>query len=100
MNFKELKNFYQTNQLQTDEVKVVNEYIANAVLSFNPSTVFEFGCNNGKNGGRICWVVAGTFCDGKVQGIFAQKYRKCLKCVFLSNVIEEDSFIFKPELHL
>ncbi len=32
--------------------------------------------------GRVCWVVAGTFCEGKVQGTFAQKYRNCMKCGF------------------
>ncbi len=32
--------------------------------------------------GRVCWVVAGTFCEGKVQGTFAQKYEDCRKCDF------------------
>jgi hypothetical protein len=26
--------------------------------------------NAGRNGGRICWAVAGTFCDNQVQGTF------------------------------
>ncbi len=34
------------------------------------------------NFGRICWAVAGTFCEGKVQGTFAQKYEDCRKCPF------------------
>lgn len=34
------------------------------------------------NFGRICWAVAGTFCEGKVQGTFAQKYADCRKCDF------------------
>jgi len=34
------------------------------------------------NFGRVCWVVAGTFCEGKVQGTFAQKYEDCRKCDF------------------
>jgi two-component system NtrC family sensor kinase len=34
------------------------------------------------NFGRICWAVAGTFCEGKVQGTFAQKYEDCGKCDF------------------
>lgn len=34
------------------------------------------------NFGRVCWVVAGTFCEGKVQGTFAQKYEDCRKCEF------------------
>ncbi len=32
------------------------------------------------NFGRICWAVAGTFCESKVQGTFAQKYEDCRKC--------------------
>lgn len=32
--------------------------------------------------GRICWVVAGTFCEGKIQGTFAQKFEDCRKCDF------------------
>ncbi len=32
--------------------------------------------------GKICWVVAGTFCEGKAQGTFAQKYENCEKCDF------------------
>jgi diguanylate cyclase (GGDEF)-like protein len=27
-----------------------------------------------------CWQVAGTFCEGKVQGVFAQKFGDCRKC--------------------
>jgi len=34
------------------------------------------------NFGKVCWVVAGTFCEGKVQGTFAQKYEDCRKCDF------------------
>ena len=31
------------------------------------------GINNGQNSGRICWAVAGTFCGGKIQGLFAER---------------------------
>ncbi len=27
-----------------------------------------------------CWQVAGTFCNGKIQGAFAQKYGSCSEC--------------------
>jgi PAS domain S-box-containing protein len=27
-----------------------------------------------------CWEIAGTFCKGKVQGVFAQKLKDCQKC--------------------
>ncbi len=38
------------------------------------------------NFGRICWAVAGTFCEGKVQGTFAQKYENCVKCEFFQKM--------------
>jgi two-component system NtrC family sensor kinase len=38
------------------------------------------------NFGRICWAVAGTFCEGKVQGTFAQKYEDCQKCEFFGKI--------------
>jgi len=28
------------------------------------------GLNGGKNGGRMCWAITGTFCGGQVQGSF------------------------------
>lgn len=30
----------------------------------------------------MCWEIAGTFCGGKIQGDFAQKYGDCRKCRF------------------
>jgi two-component system NtrC family sensor kinase len=43
-------------------------------------------CPAHSNFGRICWAVAGTFCEGKVQGTFAQKYENCMKCDFYQMV--------------
>ena len=40
------------------------------------------GINSGKCGGRICWAVAGTFCDGCAQGSFVDKRPSCLSCDF------------------
>ncbi|MHB8882718.1 MAG: sensor histidine kinase [Thermodesulfovibrionales bacterium] len=37
--------------------------------------------------GRVCWVVGGTYCDGKVQGTFAQKCEDCKGCSFFQNVL-------------
>lgn len=34
------------------------------------------------NMGQACWRVAGTMCDGKVQGTFAQKLGNCKECNF------------------
>ncbi len=43
------------------------------------------------NYGRTCWAVAGTFCEGKAQGTFAQKYESCRKCEFYRKVTEKKS---------
>jgi hypothetical protein len=53
------------------------------------------GMNDGKNAGRYCWRVAGTFCSGKVQGTFAAKIDKCSKCDFLKQVKEEEGSNFQ-----
>jgi two-component system NtrC family sensor kinase len=42
------------------------------------------------NFGRTCWAVAGTFCEGKVQGTFAQKYEDCKKCEFYRKVKDKE----------
>ena len=48
------------------------------------------GLNGGKNGGRICWAVAGTLCGGKIQGTFAEKQTTCMSChVFRAIKVEE-----------
>ncbi len=44
------------------------------------------GLNRGKNGGRICWAISGTFCGDKVQGSFAQKEFSCMRCEFYKRV--------------
>jgi two-component system NtrC family sensor kinase len=40
--------------------------------------------------GRLCWVVAGTFCKGKVQGSFASKGDGCDACPFFREAVEEE----------
>jgi two-component system, NtrC family, sensor kinase len=49
----------------------------------------EVKCPAYPNFGRACWVVAGTFCAGKVQGTFAQKYEDCSKCDFYEKVLQK-----------
>jgi hypothetical protein len=46
--------------------------------------------NGGKNGGRTCWAVAGTFCGGKVQGSYAAKLLTCIQCDFYDLVYEQE----------
>ena len=47
------------------------------------------GIHEGKNGGRCCWVIAGTFCGGKVQGSYATKLANCIDCEFYKLVVKE-----------
>ena len=44
------------------------------------------GINSGKNAGRICWAVAGTCCDGEIQGTFAEKRDSCTSCPFSAPI--------------
>lgn len=44
------------------------------------------GINHGKNGGRVCWAVAGTLCrESKTKDILV-KYDDCIDCEFFSYV--------------
>ena len=57
------------------------------------------GLNHGVSAGRICWAVAGTLCDGVIQGTFASKQASCVVCdVFLRVQQEEGSqfAVLKP----
>ena len=57
------------------------------------------GLNHGKNGGRICWAVSGTFCGGVVQATFAKKRLTCLSCDFYQKVSTEEGrkfYLLKP----
>lgn len=65
-------------------------------LGVCPATVDTFcdRLNDGKNAGRICWAVTGTFCGGQVQGTFAQKQISCLACDFFVKVKEEEGLNF------
>ncbi|MDP2279047.1 MAG: hypothetical protein Q8K51_12565 [Nitrospirota bacterium] len=38
-------------------------------------------------GGRICYLVAGTMCGGKVQGTYAQKIGNCRECDFYNVMV-------------
>ncbi|MEK6776050.1 MAG: ATP-binding protein [bacterium] len=47
-------------------------------------------CPSYGNKAEKCWAVAGTFCRGKVQGVFAQKIGDCRNCiVFKKNSGDE-----------
>ena len=49
------------------------------------------GFNLGQNSGRACWLTAGTFRNGKVQGSLAEKRVSCRECDFYQKVNNEES---------
>lgn len=46
--------------------------------------------HGGKNAGRCCWAIAGTFCDGEIQADIREKQDNCLKCSFYQSVWHEE----------
>lgn len=50
--------------------------------------------NGTTSSGRCCWLVAGTFCHGEVQGAFEQKIMSCLQCAFLKHVRDQEGVGF------
>jgi hypothetical protein len=48
------------------------------------------GTNNGINAGRYCWRIAGTFCEGKIEGSHASGLLSCSYCNFYRTVQEEE----------
>lgn len=53
------------------------------------------GINEGNNGGRACWALSGTFCEGEVQGTFAIKRENCRDCDFYKLVQKDQGSDFK-----
>lgn len=52
------------------------------------------GINHGKLAGRMCWFVSGTFCNGEVQGTFAQKKLSCMTCEVYKQIKQEEKHDF------
>jgi signal transduction histidine kinase len=50
----------------------------------------EKRCPAYPNYGRSCWVIAGTYCGGTVQGSHAEKIETCRKCPFYSSVMAKE----------
>lgn len=44
------------------------------------------GFLDGKNGGRACVYVTGTFCSGTIQGTFKDKEKNCIECAFYKQL--------------
>ena len=58
------------------------------------------GVNDGVNGGRACWAIAGSFCGGEAACTFARQVKSCLDCDFYQMVRAEegDKFVTGSEL--
>ncbi len=48
------------------------------------------GLNGGKNGGRICWDIAGTLGRGQAQCFFGEDLTLCTSCGFFWLVRKEE----------
>jgi hypothetical protein len=59
-----------------------------------PAATSGSGHNGGLHAGRNCWVVAGTFCKGTVQGTYASKLPECMECDFYKLVKNEEGMDF------
>jgi hypothetical protein len=56
--------------------------------------------HGGKNGGRACWVVSGTMCDGRIHGDFAEKLNQCSKCEVYEQIKKEEGTNFQTTVVL
>jgi hypothetical protein len=53
------------------------------------------GINDGQNGGRMCWAIAGTFGREMPECLIAKKIGTCLQCEFYFRVIEQERSGFR-----
>ena len=53
------------------------------------------GIHEGNCGGRMCWLVAGTFCTNNITGSFAIKLGNCMFCDFYKLVKLEEGPAFQ-----
>lgn len=59
------------------------------------------GIHGGRNAGRACWAISGTFCKGCVEQAFNEKFHSCRTCSFYQTVVHEEgvNFLFSVQLH-
>ncbi|MGE5893191.1 MAG: two-CW domain-containing protein [bacterium] len=59
------------------------------------------GLNGGRNGGRICWAISGSFSDRTAEGVLGGGTRMCLLCDFYKMVKASEGYVdfkvLKPE---
>ena len=57
--------------------------------------------NKGKHGGRFCWAIADTLCEGSFGGAaYIDNLGNCINCKFLKQVSEEEAqgFVLFPNI--
>ncbi len=61
-----------------------------------PAATFEPADNfcGGKNGGRACVYITGTFCGGTLQGTYKDKLKDCVSCDFYHDLQKEEGHNF------
>lgn len=55
------------------------------------------GLHGGLNGGRACWGVMNTLCDGDVQLTYVAKLQKCIGCEFHRAVLAQEECVATPQ---
>lgn len=58
------------------------------------------GINFGKNGGRACWAIDGTLCNGAIRKSFAKKIPNCIHCPFYILVSGQEGVHFVSALEV
>lgn len=53
------------------------------------------GVNGGARGGRACWVVEDTLCEGRPSGPYERKITMCQKCAFYHRVAVEQGLDYE-----
>ena len=53
------------------------------------------GVHGGVNGGRACWTISHTKCEGTTQGTFGNKFVNCMECDFYNLVKAEEESSFQ-----
>lgn len=97
----DLQSFVELS-FHEDEISI-NEWIsktANKVEGhcWEKKQCKEENCPAYQNETGRCWLIAGTMCDGKVQGKFAQKFESCTECDFFKETVGTDQICKLKEL--
>ncbi len=75
-----------------NDEKKLREWIEKTVNHLEPHCWKHTGCENRncpayENECGRCWLIAGTMCNGEVQGRLAQKFASCRQCDFFQKTV-------------